>query len=187
MRPIILFLAIMTFFSCGQTYTKQKELELKERELALREKELALKTNESVKSKINLVDTSNRIVNITTEQKIYLPFIGKKGFETQPGMSGSGTPSRYIEILENGDVYFGFIQENQADGSITKEKYYAGKYKLQMKCFFKKWNNEVTYYRVTKEKIYEVDKNNKQLKGTECCSLSNSDSNDNCPCQSAYY
>jgi hypothetical protein len=41
MRHIIFILTISLFLiSCGQTDTKQKELELKERELALKEKEL---------------------------------------------------------------------------------------------------------------------------------------------------
>lgn len=48
MRPIILFLALVTFFSCRQTDTKQKELELREKELALKEKELALKQQDTV-------------------------------------------------------------------------------------------------------------------------------------------
>jgi outer membrane murein-binding lipoprotein Lpp len=50
MRNIIMFLGVIIITSliiagCGQTNTKQKELDLKERELALKEKELALKDN----------------------------------------------------------------------------------------------------------------------------------------------
>jgi hypothetical protein len=48
MRLIIFLLVISVFLiSCGQTDTKQKELELKEKELALKEKELQLKETES--------------------------------------------------------------------------------------------------------------------------------------------
>jgi hypothetical protein len=39
-------IAMVLFVSCGQTSSKQKELELKERELALKEKEFALKVME---------------------------------------------------------------------------------------------------------------------------------------------
>lgn len=44
---ILLFIFTFALFSCGQTDTKQKELELKERELALKEKEFALKQKDS--------------------------------------------------------------------------------------------------------------------------------------------
>jgi len=48
MRHIIYLLTFSLFLiSCGQTGTKQKELELKERELALKEKELNQKQNNS--------------------------------------------------------------------------------------------------------------------------------------------
>lgn len=43
MRHIILLVIVTTLFSCGQTNTKEKELELKEKELTLKEKELNLK------------------------------------------------------------------------------------------------------------------------------------------------
>ncbi len=42
MRHIIFLVVAATLLSCGQTDTKQKELELKERELALKEKQLAM-------------------------------------------------------------------------------------------------------------------------------------------------
>lgn len=170
--------------SCGQNDTRQKELELKERELALKEKELSLKYGDSTHQKSLTNNTTTILENSTKEQQLDLPFIGEKGFETRPGISGSGTPHRYIEIKENGDVYFGFEQENQADGTVTKEKYYAGKYKTYMKCFFKKWGNELTYYKITKEKISEVNKNNKILTGQECCSDYNS--NKECPCEDKF-
>lgn len=46
MRPLIFILAL-SILSCGQSDTKQKELDLKEKELALKEKELALKEKDS--------------------------------------------------------------------------------------------------------------------------------------------
>ena len=46
MRQLTLFISFLMIFSCGQSDTKQKELELKERELALKEKELDLKENQ---------------------------------------------------------------------------------------------------------------------------------------------
>ncbi|MCO5230679.1 MAG: hypothetical protein M9958_05945 [Chitinophagales bacterium] len=117
------------------------------------------------------------------EPKLDLPFVGKKEFETMPGISGRGTPQKYIEIMNNGDVYFGFVQENQADNSITKERYYSGKFTTYMKSVFKKWGNEVNYYKITKDKIYEVDKNNKQLTGMECCRYyDNVDLEEECLC-----
>lgn len=48
MRHYILIICITVLvLSCGQTDTKQKELELKERELALKEKEFASKQNDT--------------------------------------------------------------------------------------------------------------------------------------------
>lgn len=186
MRNIIFLLAFSTLIiSCShRNKNKEKELELKERELALKEKEFALKYSDSVSS--NLVNITKPVSNLMPEQKLELPFIGKKEFETRPEFSGTGTPSRNVEILQNGDVYFGFVQENRASGKVTEERYYAGKFKTYMKCFFKKWNNEVTYYKITKEKIYEVDKNNNILRDEECCS-SNSNLGDKCPCESRFY
>ena len=57
MRHIILFLVVVTFLSCGQNDTKQKELELKEKELALKEKELNLREKDSAKRSTTTVDT----------------------------------------------------------------------------------------------------------------------------------
>ena len=134
MRHIIFLLTIsLIIMSCGQTDTKQKELELKERELALKEKELLLKQSDTVTSRIKATDTAIKSATPIQEEKLDLPFIGKKDFETMPGISGSGTPHRYIEIMQNGDVFFGFIQENQADRSVTKERYFAGKFTTYMK------------------------------------------------------
>ncbi len=175
MRLVIVLLAVSIFLlSCGHIDAKQKEF-------ALKEKELSLKYRESAHLQIVRTDTSKQNANLEPEQKLDLPFIGTKGFETRPGTSGTGTPQRYIEIKNNGDVYFGFEQYNQSyevserKNHVTRDRYYAGKYKLFMKCIFKKWGNEVTYYKITKEKISEVNKNNKILTGQDCCSEFNSD------------
>ena len=53
---LILTLSIC-ILSCGQSDTKQKELELKERELALKEKEFALKQKDSSNYQINPATT----------------------------------------------------------------------------------------------------------------------------------
>ena len=184
MRQIIFLLTISLFMmNCGQNETKQKELELKERELALKEKELSLKYTDSTHPKAIIIDTTKQITNLEPEQKLDLPFVGTKVFEMRPFFSGTGTPQKYIEIKNNGDVYFGFEQYNQAyeaserEKHVASDRYYAGKYKLFMKCVF---GNEVTYYKITKEKISEVDNNNKIL--TDCCSDYNSYKE--CPCES---
>lgn len=122
-----------------------------------------------------------------SEQKLDLPFIGKKEFETRPAFSGSGTPVKYVEITKDGNVFFGFVQQNQYDGTVTKERYFTGKFKTYMKCFFKKYGNETTYYRITKDKIYEVDNNNKSIVSEECCTSDNFNSGSNCPCKSDLY
>lgn len=187
MRNILILLAFSTLIiSCSSQHNKnkEKELELKERELALKEKELALKYSDSISP--NLVNRTKQLSNSVPEQKLELPFIGKREFDTRPGFSGTGTPSRNVEILQNGDVYFEFVQVNRASGEVTEERYYAGKFKTYMKCFFKKWDNEVTYYKITKDKIYEVDKNNKILRDEGCCS-SDSNLDDKCPCESNLY
>ena len=56
--------------SCGQSDTKQKELELEERELALKEKELALKEKDPTNTKTQIVDTVKK--NDTSGIKIIL-------------------------------------------------------------------------------------------------------------------
>lgn len=143
--------------------------------------------NDSKKS----IDISNKeIVNNTTksqEATLGIPFIGEKHFETRPGISGTGTPNRFIKINENGDVYFRFEQKNQADGTITEERYYAGKFQKNIKCYFKKWGNEIRYYKVTKNNIYEVDKNGNQLQGEECCGLKDNTTDSECNCESNYF
>ena len=188
MRHILMlsgFCAILV--SCGQNTNKQYESELNQRELVLKKKELAFLHRDTINSNNHRADTAKFVTSIDSKIKHDLPFVGKKEFETMPGASGTGTPHRYVEIMRNGDVFFGFIQENQADGTVTKERYFAGKYRTYMKSYFKKWDNETVYYKFSNEKIYQVDKNNKILIGVECCGVSNQDLEAKCPCESKLY
>jgi hypothetical protein len=127
-------------------------------------------------------DSSNEYQSSLSEQK-KLPFIGKRSFETRPGISGTGTPHRQVEIKNNGDVEFSFEQENQADKTVINGVYNAGKFKAIMRCVFKEWFNEISYYKITPDTIYEVDSNGYLLKLKECCSLLEEG---DCPCESEY-
>jgi hypothetical protein len=113
------------------------------------------------------------------------PFVGKRMFETEKGVQGAGTPHRYIEVMENGGVYFGFVQENQADGEMMEERYFAGPYAEYLKCEFKKLN-EVKYYHLTANKIVLVDENRNPVKNNACCGLGVIDDDAGCPCESGY-
>lgn len=131
---------------------------------------------------------SSKILNqqdssINQTEKQELPFIGKKSFETRVGISGTGTPHKFIEILKNGDVFFSFDQENQADGTTVNEKFYAGKFKRFMFCTFKKLDNDTIYYEITKERIYEVDIKNQRITSDDCCNSTNIDMGNKCPCE----
>ncbi|HYD22654.1 MAG TPA: hypothetical protein VEB40_14325 [Flavipsychrobacter sp.] len=101
-----------------------------------------------------------------------LPFIGKRYFETRPGVSGTGTPHKKVEIKENGEVIFSFSQINQADKTETTGKYHAGQFKKIVKCVFEEWDNDTSYYEITKDKIYETDSAGNRLMLDECCGLS---------------
>ena len=118
---------------------------------------------------------------------VKLPFVGVRGFETRPGVSGTGTPHRFIKIMKNGDVFFSFEQENQADKTVTEETYYAGKFKQYMKCFFKKLDNEKSYYEIAKDTIYETDEHNKRLKSNDCCEIIGNLDNQKCGCKGAFF
>lgn len=65
MRHIIFILTLTSLLlSCGQTDTKQKELELKERELALKEKEFAFKEKDTSNFKTVRPDTVKIIASL---------------------------------------------------------------------------------------------------------------------------
>ena len=115
-----------------------------------------------------------------------LPFVGKKRFETRPGISGTGTPHRYVDIRKNGDVHFSYEQENQSNKDITFESYYAGKFSKYLKCIFKTLDSEVRYYEITKSEIYEVDSNHTRLTNEDCCTSSNYELESKCPCSGPF-
>lgn len=133
-------------------------------------------------NKGNLND-SNKGYSLDLAGQKQLPFVGKRLFETRPGVSGTGTPYRQIEIKNDGAVEFLFEQENQADKTITKGFYNAGKFTNVIKCVFEDWDNEVRFYKIMPDKIYEVDSNGNVLKLDECCSELEMR---NCPCESEY-
>lgn len=115
-----------------------------------------------------------------------LPFIGKRSFDIHPNTSGTGTPKRYIEIKQNGDVYFSFYQQNQADGRIEQEVFFAGSYKVNMKCLFKKLDKETRYYEVLNDSIFETNSHYIRLKNPDCCRNDVSLNTESCVCGSSY-
>lgn len=115
-----------------------------------------------------------------------VPFFGKRDFNIENGANGSGTPGYYIDIKDNGDVYFGFIQINQADGTETKEEINAGKYDPKvMKVYFKIYN-ETFYVKFDKERIYLTDENGKVKRSDDCCPVSEMEKT-NCECSGILY
>jgi len=122
--------------------------------------------------------------NYTTERE-KLPFVGKRNFETRKGVSGTGTPQRLVEIKENGEVEFSFLQVNQADKAEIKGFYRAGPFKKIMKCVFKEWYTETSFYEITADKIYETDSSGNRLRSDECCGFL--DTAGACACESEYY
>lgn len=114
------------------------------------------------------------------------PFTGKRDFNIENGASGSGTPAYYLVVKNNGDVHFGFVQINQADGTETKEEINAGKYNPKvMKVHFKTYN-ETFYVKFDKEKIYLTDEKGKIKKSDDCCPVSEM-AEMNCDCGSTLY
>lgn len=115
---------------------------------------------------------------------VTVPFTGKRYFETRPGVSGTGTPHRQVEITKEGTVTFSFVQENQADKTITTGFYNAGKYSHIVRCVFNEWDDDVRFYKILPDKIYEVDNNGALLILDECCGQLK---DGNCPCESEYF
>ncbi|MFP7656973.1 MULTISPECIES: hypothetical protein [Chryseobacterium] len=115
-----------------------------------------------------------------------VPFTGKRSFNIIEGYSGTGTPAYYLDVKKNGDVYFGYVQVNQASGEETSEEINAGKYTPQvMKVQFKKYN-ETFYVKFDKEKIYLTDEKGNIQKSEDCCSAMENDK-ESCTCESAFY
>ncbi len=114
------------------------------------------------------------------------PFTGKRDFVIEDGSNGSGTPAYYVDVKSNGDVHFGFIQVNQADGKETKEEMNAGKYNPKvMKVHFKTYN-ETFYVKFDKDKIYLTDAKGTVKKSDDCCPVSEM-AELNCPCSGKLY
>lgn len=115
-----------------------------------------------------------------------LPFIGKRYFVTDQGMTGMGTPHYSIEIKQNGDVYFRLEQENQATGGLTVEKAYAGKYKPYLTCYFKD-SDERHYYKIVGNTIYELDEKKNVICTSSCCETYDSNNPDKqCECKGTF-
>ncbi|MET3535613.1 hypothetical protein [Chryseobacterium limigenitum] len=114
------------------------------------------------------------------------PFTGKRDFNILEGYSGTGTPAYYVDVKKSGDVYFGFVQVNQASGEETKEEINAGKYSPKvMKVHFKTYN-ETFFVKFDKEKIYMTDEKGNISKSEDCCSVSETE-NGSCICDSPFY
>ncbi|MEG0925828.1 hypothetical protein [Chryseobacterium sp.] len=120
--------------------------------------------------------------------QIKTPFNGHRSFDILKGYSGTGTPHYYLDLKKNGDVHFGYVQVNQANGKETKEEINAGKYAPNkvMKVVFKKFN-ETFFVKLNNNKIYLTDEkgNIQNLEG--CCSSSESIDKETCTCESELY
>lgn len=126
-------IAMVLFASCGQTSSKQKELELKERELALKEKEFALKEKGLLK-----VDSMAQKMAIAPGKKV---IDAKENAEVKlvvnPQKEGGG-PGQ-IDFSKNSKILFWFelkshtgkIVINGAKYVLTRYSYDGnGSYKL---------------------------------------------------------
>lgn len=124
----------------------------------------------------------------TLAQQVKVPFVGHRSFDIMEGYSGTGTPHYYLDVKKSGDVHFGYVQINQANGKETKEEINAGQYSPDkvMKVHFKKFN-ETLLVKFDKNKIYLTDEkgNIKSLEG--CCSSSESIDKETCTCESGLY
>ncbi len=124
----------------------------------------------------------------TLAQQVKLPFTGYRSFDIMKGYSGTGTPHYYMDVKKNGDVYFGYVQVNQADGKETKEEVNAGKYAPNkvMKVVFKEYD-EILMVKFDKDKIYLTDERGNILHLEDCCSSSERINKNTCKCESELY
>ncbi|WP_223558231.1 hypothetical protein [Chryseobacterium lathyri] len=126
-------------------------------------------------------------ISILSFAQTKAPFVGYRSFNIIEGFSGSGTPSYYLDVKKNGDVYFGFVQVNQADSTETTEEVNAGKYNPKvMKVDFKTYG-ENFYVKFDKDNIYLTDKEGNIKKSEDCCSSMESGTQDICSCESKLY
>lgn len=116
------------------------------------------------------------------------PFTGKRSFDIMKGYSGTGTPHYYLDVKKTGDVYFGYVQVNQANGKEMTEEVNAGKYvpNKVMKVHFKKYN-ETFFVKFDKDKIFMTDEKGKVQNLEGCCSSRESVDKDTCNCESELY
>lgn len=127
-------------------------------------------------------------INATTKEPV--PFIGKKYYETNVGITGSGTPQYFLEITENGNLFCGYHQENKSNMISTNEKILIGKYKSRFNVIFPKWGNDKFNYKIEDNFIYEIDKNNNVIKSSSCCHYvygEGVDDNTSCECKGELY
>lgn len=125
-------------------------------------------------------------IGILSSAQSKVPFTGKRDFNIERGASGSGTPAYYLDAKENGDVYFGFVQVNQASGEETREEVNAGKYNPKvMKVHFTTYN-ETFYVKFDQEKIFLTDDKGNVKRSEDCCAAFEA-GNQNCSCESALY
>ena len=138
---------------------------------------------------INHTSTINTIaINNSIDDTAPLPFIGIRYFETRPGVSGTGTPSWYVQIKNNRDVTFFYVQINQGSDNKTETvgKFYAGKYSKYIWCNFNEWDNFPRCFEITNNNIYEVDSSFRRLSLQECCGINDFDSS-TCICDGEFW
>jgi len=131
MKHIILtsVLAIL-LFACGQSDTKQKELELKERELALKEKELqnkeaALNSDKTTKDTIEKKASIDKIIENKCDSKFQL-----SGKLIKVVYDGSPCPYAYLKIeADDGKQYDIYLGGNLSNFNVDNKKLF-------------KWTNE---------------------------------------------
>lgn len=95
------------------------------------------------------------------------PFVGKRWFVTDRENSGSGTPQYYLKINENNYAFCGFVQTNQADGTVTEEEIPLGKFRKTFDCNFKNELGGKHSYQVEENYIYELDANKKIIQSSK--------------------
>jgi hypothetical protein len=113
--------------------------------------------------------------------KLDLPFIGKRWYDFGEGILNAGadgggvSPNYYVEIKEDGSVYFGMINiENRTKKQYPSEKpVYAGNYQDIIPCAYKGSDEDnicvSDYYKITSNMIYKVDKSGNVLSDEVCC------------------
>lgn len=151
---------------------------------------------------VEVTETRNADVEAIAEEKdailekeapsvdIKLPFVGKKFYDTHPALSGSGTPRYFVDIKENGDVYFGYDAPNM-NGADLHEEVFAGKYKPVMEC--KKADYATgQFLSITKNMISITDKKGEMIFSPDCCGIDDPEPSMEgdtvlCPCDSEYF